>query len=202
MGQFFVAFSEYRNFTKKQIIKKVLALGLRLFQFLFFKKLSLIHRKIRLYIRQIFFVSIFIFSWLPPSWWSKVLESEICHDIFITFSPIILFYFNLSKMKPLFCNIKFIYSEKATKFCDIFTLLLSYVVPVKSKGEISQNFVAFSEYMNFIIICVILSYFGQPMRTEGFLVLFGNSAENVCNLYKCFLTASYQRSAVQRISFD
>ena len=44
---------------------------------------------------------------------------------------------------------KFIYSEKATKFCEISTLLLSYVVPVKSKVEISQNFVAFSEYMNF-----------------------------------------------------
>ena len=29
------------------------------------------------------------------------------------------------------------------------TLLLSYVVPVKSKVEIWQNFVAFSEYMNF-----------------------------------------------------
>ena len=28
-------------------------------------------------------------------------------------------------------------------------VLLSYVVPVKSKVEISQNFVAFSEYMNF-----------------------------------------------------
>ena len=46
-------------------------------------------------------------------------------------------------------NIKFIYSEKATKFCKIFTLLLSYVVPVKSKMKISQNFMAFSEYMNF-----------------------------------------------------
>ena len=45
--------------------------------------------------------------------------------------------------------VKFIYSEKATKFCKIFNLLLSYVVPVKSKVEISQNFVAFSEYMNF-----------------------------------------------------
>ena len=46
-------------------------------------------------------------------------------------------------------HIKFIYSEKATKFGEISTLLLSYVVPVKSKVEISQNFVAFSEYMNF-----------------------------------------------------
>ena len=45
--------------------------------------------------------------------------------------------------------LKFIYSEKATKFCEISTLLLSYVVPVKSKVDISQNFVASSEYMNF-----------------------------------------------------
>ena len=42
--------------------------------------------------------------------------------------------------------LKFIYSEKATKFCEISTLHLSYVVPVKSKVEISQNFVAFSEF--------------------------------------------------------
>ena len=46
-------------------------------------------------------------------------------------------------------KLKFIYSEKATKLCKISTLLLSYVVPVKSKVEISQKFVAFSEYMNF-----------------------------------------------------
>ena len=45
--------------------------------------------------------------------------------------------------------IKFISSEKAGKFCEIFTLLLSYVVPVHSKVKISQNFVAFSEYINF-----------------------------------------------------
>ena len=45
--------------------------------------------------------------------------------------------------------VKLKYSEKATKFCEISTLLLSYVVPVKSKVEILQNFVAFLEYMNF-----------------------------------------------------
>ena len=45
--------------------------------------------------------------------------------------------------------LKFIYSEKATMFCEISTVDLSYVVTVKSKIEISQNFVAFSEYMNF-----------------------------------------------------
>ena len=51
----------------------------------------------------------------------------------------------LSNFGPL----KFIYCEKATKFCEISTVDLSYVVPVKSTVEISQNFVAFSEYMNF-----------------------------------------------------
>ena len=42
-----------------------------------------------------------------------------------------------------------IYSSKATKFCEIFPLLLTTVHTVKSKGKISQNFVAFSEYVNF-----------------------------------------------------
>ena len=49
----------------------------------------------------------------------------------------------------VFQMIKFMYSERATNFCEISTLLLSYVVPVKSKVDILQNFVAFSEYMNF-----------------------------------------------------
>ena len=43
--------------------------------------------------------------------------------------------------------LKFIYSEKATKFCEIFPVLLTTVHTVKSKGTISQNFVAFSEYV-------------------------------------------------------
>ena len=55
----------------------------------------------------------------------------------------------LNTIGPNFDLLKFKYSEKATKFCEIFTLLLSYVVPVKSSEKISQNFVAFSEYMNF-----------------------------------------------------
>ena len=44
--------------------------------------------------------------------------------------------------------VKFIYSEKATKFCEIFPLLLTTVHTVKCKGNISQNFLAFLEYMN------------------------------------------------------
>ena len=50
----------------------------------------------------------------------------------------------------MFFSIKLIYSEKATNFCEISAVDLSYVVPVKSTLEISQNFEAFSEYMNFI----------------------------------------------------
>ena len=46
-------------------------------------------------------------------------------------------------------EVKFIYSKKAAKFCEIFPLLLTTVHTVKSKGKISQNFAAFSEYMNF-----------------------------------------------------
>ena len=46
------------------------------------------------------------------------------------------------------CFVKFIYSEKATKFCKILPLLLTVSTVVK-KGKISQNFAAFSEYMNF-----------------------------------------------------
>ena len=49
--------------------------------------------------------------------------------------------------------VKFIYSEKATKFCEIFILLLSVCTVDKSKVKISQNFVAFSEYTNFKKVC-------------------------------------------------
>ena len=68
--------------------------------------------------------------------------------------PVIKDYIQTIKKREGRTQIKFIYSEKATKFCDIFTLLLSYVVSVKSKVKILQNFVAFSEYMNFTDVCV------------------------------------------------
>ena len=47
--------------------------------------------------------------------------------------------------------VKFVYSEKATKFCEISTLLLSTVRVHAGKSEVDvlQNFLAFSEYMNF-----------------------------------------------------
>ena len=48
-------------------------------------------------------------------------------------------------MHYCFCLVKFIYSEKATKFCEIFTLVLSYVVV-----KILSILVVFLENMNFI----------------------------------------------------
>ena len=72
------------------------------------------------------------------------------------------------------CIVKFMYSENATKFCKISTVDLSYVVPVKSTVEISQNFVAFSEYMNFtngyIFILLIVFENNHLMTASTFIV--------------------------------
>ena len=59
------------------------------------------------------------------------------------------------KFKMADLSLKFVCSEKATKFCEISSLLLTLSTVVKSKVEISQNFVAFSEYMNFTPVCQI-----------------------------------------------
>ena len=48
-----------------------------------------------------------------------------------------------------YCDLKLIHSEKATKFCKSSTVDFFPVVQVKSLVEISQNCVAFSEYLNF-----------------------------------------------------
>ena len=82
----------------------------------------------------------------------------------------------------------FIYSEKATKFCEIFTLLLSYVVPVKSKVKISQNFVAISEYMNFIYLSNLIIIYNSRLvelteiRRHGYV--FRMDYESFLSRYK------------------
>ena len=85
-------------------------------------------------------------------WRSQYREQEVSYHIFPDIFPPL--FFGLASLywtrhSTTYINLKFLYSEKATKFCKIFTLLLFYVVPVKSKVKISQNFVAFSEFMNF-----------------------------------------------------
>ena len=67
--------------------------------------------------------------------------------------------------------LKLIYSEKATKLCEISTLVLSYVEPIKSKVEILQNFVAFSECMNFKTIFSALYVIPGLRHLEGIHLL-------------------------------
>ena len=90
------------------------------------------------------FLQLFFFIWSPD----MHLTEHAMRDSFLEWNNLIFNYvlfLYLLVQKP----IKFIYSEKATHFCEISTLNLSYIVTVKSMVEISQNFVAFSEYMNF-----------------------------------------------------
>jgi hypothetical protein len=75
-------------------------------------------------------------------------------------------------IRRAFC-VKFIYSEKATKFCKMSTLDLTLCTAVKFKMEIFQNFVAFSEYMNFnlpverkefCISVIVFLYFNKKLH--------------------------------------
>ena len=78
----------------------------------------------------------------------------------------------LVKVEGAFTNsVKFIYSEKATKFWEISPVDLSHVVTVKSTVEISKIFVAFSEYMNFNN-SFLLDYFEFKQKLKLFK-LFG-----------------------------
>ena len=70
--------------------------------------------------------------------------------------------------------VKFIYSEKATKFCKIFFLLLTVCTVVKSKGKIFQNFLAFSEYMNFTAFSLTHYLKNAAFIKKNFPFLFRN----------------------------
>ena len=65
--------------------------------------------------------------------------------------PLLVYYVFIKRKMQFHAVVflKFVYSEKATKFCEISTLLLSVSTVDKSKVEISQNFEAFSENKNF-----------------------------------------------------
>ena len=67
--------------------------------------------------------------------------------------------------------LKFIYSEKATKLCKISTLDLTVLHTVKSKVEISQNFVVFSEYISFTTVAVVPPPLASMVLACLFLVL-------------------------------
>ena len=96
-------------------------------------------------------------------------------------------------MAPL----KFMYSEKATKFCEISTILLSYVVPVKSNEEISQNFVAFSEYMNFNGLISIFNMMSSLVFSPDFW--FYNSILTIIQLIHYFGKENYKSTQIETL---
>ena len=84
--------------------------------------------------------------------------------------------------------VMFIYSEKPTNFGEIFPLLLTTVHTVKCKGKISQNFVAFSEYMNFTT--TLGMFFCRKGRLYVCKVKFINSEKAIkfCEIFPLHLT--------------
>ena len=109
--------------------------------------------------------------------------------------------------------LKFIYSEKATKFCKISTNYLFYVLPVKSKVEILQNFVAISEYLNFKIdyfkfylirfICKFCSYVGMcfflgfDLKIEFVHIL---KQRNVCQKLMSCIAVTYSKALLTQFT--
>ena len=87
-----------------------------------------------------------------------VLTAHCVHFIKIFFKCLIflpyLFGTHYTQIKsPITCNVfsSSYILRRPQKFCEISTVDFSYVVPVKSTVEILQNFIAYSEYMNFKI---------------------------------------------------
>ena len=92
---------------------------------------------------------------------------------------------NFKREDDLLCSLfilQFIYSEKATKFCEISTLLLSVCTVDKSKVEISQNFVAFSEYTNFKKWTITNTHYFEwmlhPSYSNPILTMLCSASEN------------------------
>ena len=80
------------------------------------------------------------FFWFVPADWA------ISNEALLTplTAPVQV---NLFQKHLFLQQLKFIFSEKATKFCEISTNYLSYVLPVKWLVEVLQNFLAFAAVM-------------------------------------------------------
>ena len=98
-------------------------------------------------------------------------------------------YFNICLL------VKFIYSEKVTKFWKIFTLQLTVCTVVKSKVKISQNFVAFSEYMNFNTWTGLSNFEG---RISSYYVSYLCNVCQIIRTAKCTLWSEFS-NLVQKI---
>jgi hypothetical protein len=63
--------------------------------------------------------------------------------------------------------LKVIYSEKATKFCEIFTLLLSYGVPVESEREDFAKFCGHLRIYELYMPIIVLKNITQTHCLKG-----------------------------------
>ena len=98
-----------------------------------------------LYILSIAWDIYFFLSHCGTTGWQKYEIETFYNNWALTlpcFTLLMILYSKISSKS------KFIYSDKATKFCEISTLLMIVLLTVKIEVEILQNFVAFSEYMN------------------------------------------------------
>ena len=93
---------------------------------------------------------------IAPKWFGPIEGSYYTYCLFLLFlfekmyDGFLLFIrWKKYKRENICCKVHIFWG--ATNFCEISTVDLSYVVTVKFTLEISQTFVAFSEYMNFNI---------------------------------------------------
>ena len=90
--------------------------------------------------------------------------------------------------------LKFIYSEKATKFFEISALELILCSTVKSKVEILQIYLAFSEFMDFKILfltcnCEYQNYRIPDLKKEKCICFHKQKDYNFVHTNKtCFIT--------------
>ena len=106
-----------------------------------------------------------ISPWLTTPWLERFEKDEFKDRI--SASP--------SSGKHFFHVLKFIYSEKATKFCEIFTLMLCVCTVDKCKVKISQTFAAFIilfTYIDFKIYCHNCTVYVRPRSKTGSRMIF------------------------------
>ena len=97
-----------------------------------------------------------------PKYFAFLLQNFPLLFLIRTF-PVLVQKFVICSWIP-FLLLKFIYSEKTTKFCEISTVDLTITTQDKSTVEISQQFVAFSEYVNFDIVGQLDAWVGKKIQ--------------------------------------
>ena len=128
--------------------------------------------------------------------------------------------FTMQDPTALDSPVKLIYSEKATKFCKIFTLLLSYLMTVKSKVKIrnilwlSQNIWtltqkkvqirmhAFISFTSFHFHCLWLIHDWLLLRGHGLSIISHNAGDRAAQTRapRCYIGGRWiEHCTIQRL---